>query len=94
MTGSVAEGEDVVQDALARAYYELSQLNEVPALRAWLFRIARNRALDTLHRYERVQRIEPLQLALGSDTLDLHTGAVALFVERARAADHRFQGSA
>jgi predicted ATPase len=43
---------------------------------------------------ERVQRIEPLQLALGSDTLDLHTGAVALFVERARAADHRFQGSA
>ena len=42
---------------------------------------------------ERVQRIEPLALPLDSDTLDLHQGAVALFVERARAADHRFQGS-
>jgi len=40
---------------------------------------------------ERVQRIEPLALPLDSDTLDLHQGAVALFVDRARAADHRFQ---
>jgi len=40
---------------------------------------------------ERVQRIEPLALPLDSDTLDLHQGAVALFVERARAADHRLQ---
>src|SRR4029434_3886486 len=53
MTGSVADGEDVVQDTLARAYYELSQLRELPALRAWLFRIAHNRALDFLGRYER-----------------------------------------
>src|SRR5712672_3487856 len=53
MTGSVADGEDVVQDTLARGYYELSQLREMPALRAWLFRIAHNRALDYLRRYER-----------------------------------------
>jgi RNA polymerase sigma factor (sigma-70 family) len=53
MTGSIADGEDVVQDTLARAYYELSQLKEVPALRAWLFCIAHNRALDFLGRYER-----------------------------------------
>ncbi len=42
---------------------------------------------------ERVQRIVPLALPLDSDTLDLHQGAMALFVERARAADHRFPGS-
>src|SRR4029453_8287319 len=53
MTGSIADGEDVVQDALARAYYELSDLKEVPNLRPWLFRIAHNRAIDYLRRYER-----------------------------------------
>ena len=51
MTGSIADGEDIVQDTLARAYYELSGLKELPALRSWLFRIAHNRALDYLKRY-------------------------------------------
>jgi RNA polymerase sigma-70 factor (ECF subfamily) len=60
MTGSVADGEDVVQDALAHAYYELAELREVPALRPWLFRIAHNRALDFLRRYER-RMSEPLE---------------------------------
>ena len=59
MTGSVADGEDVVQDTLARAYYELSELKEVPPLRPWLFRIAHNRAIDYLRRYER-RMSEPL----------------------------------
>ena len=60
MTGSVADGEDVVQEALARAYYALSELEELPALRPWLFQIAHNRALDHLRRYERRMR-EPLE---------------------------------
>src|SRR5438128_2412265 len=34
MTGSIADGEDVVQDTLARAYYELKEL---PAMRSGLF---------------------------------------------------------
>src|SRR5215475_832501 len=59
MMGSVMDGEDIVQDALARAYYELSALKELPALRAWLFRIAHNRALDYLRRYDR-RMSEPL----------------------------------
>lgn len=62
MTGSIADGEDVVQDALARAYYELSSLKEVPALRGWLFRIAHNRALDFLKRYDR-RMAEPIETA-------------------------------
>jgi RNA polymerase sigma factor (sigma-70 family) len=61
MTGSIADGEDVVQDTLARAYYELSALKEVPALRGWLFRIAHNRALDFLRRYDR-RMSEPLEI--------------------------------
>ena len=46
MTGSAADGEDVVQETLARGYYELSQMSTLPALRPWLFRIAHNRAID------------------------------------------------
>src|ERR671910_3681349 len=53
MTGSIADGEDVVQDTLARAFYELPALKEFPAMRSWLFRIAHNRALDALKRYDR-----------------------------------------
>lgn len=52
MTGSIADGEDIVQDTLARAYYLLPDMGEMPALRPWLFRIAHNRALDHLRRYE------------------------------------------
>jgi len=59
MTGSVADGEDIVQDTLARAYYALSEMGSVPELRPWLFQIAHNRALDHLRRYER-RMSEPL----------------------------------
>jgi RNA polymerase sigma-70 factor (ECF subfamily) len=44
----VIEGEDIVQEALARAFYALSMTPEVPPLRPWLFRIAHNAALDFL----------------------------------------------
>lgn len=53
MTGSVFDGEDIVQDTLAKAYYALGQMMEPPNLRPWLFRIAHNTAMDFLRRYER-----------------------------------------
>src|SRR5258706_961664 len=62
MTGSVASGEDVVQDVLARAYYELSQSKALPPLRPWLFRIAHNRSIDHL-RHEAYRAAEPLDAA-------------------------------
>jgi RNA polymerase sigma factor (sigma-70 family) len=62
MTGSIAEGEDVVQETLARAYYAIPELDELPPLRPWLFQIAHNRALDHLRRYDR-RMVQPLQLA-------------------------------
>src|SRR3954471_2163165 len=52
MVGSITEGEDIVQDALARAYYALPEMETMPPLRPWLFRIAHHRALDHLKRYD------------------------------------------
>ncbi|WP_428267275.1 sigma-70 family RNA polymerase sigma factor [Haliangium sp.] len=59
MMGSVVDGEDVVQETLARAYYTLSMMTEVPRLRPWLFRIAHNKAIDYLRGYER-RHAQPL----------------------------------
>ncbi|MBK7582953.1 MAG: sigma-70 family RNA polymerase sigma factor [Myxococcales bacterium] len=65
LVGSAIDGEDVVQDTLAKAFYALSQSPELPELRPWLFRIAHNTAIDFLRRYERkhvdlVEEIEPV----------------------------------
>jgi RNA polymerase sigma factor (sigma-70 family) len=53
MTGSVFDGEDIVQETLAKAYFALGQMMEPPNLKPWLFRIAHNTAMDFLKRYER-----------------------------------------
>jgi RNA polymerase sigma-70 factor, ECF subfamily len=53
LTGSVIEGEDIVQDTLAKAFYALSLSVDVPPLRPWLFRIAHNAAIDFLKSHGR-----------------------------------------
>src|SRR5258708_9692814 len=50
MTGSVLDGEDVVQDALFEAYRKLDQYDDSRPLKPWLFRIAHNRCIDFLRR--------------------------------------------
>ena len=50
MTGSVMDGEDVVQDALFEAYRKLDQYDDSRPLAPWLFRIAHNRCIDFLRR--------------------------------------------
>jgi len=62
MLGSVADAEDVVQDTLARAFYALAGLEQMPPLRPWLFRIAHNGAIDHLRRYEH-RMVDSLQAA-------------------------------
>ena len=54
MTGSAFDGEDVVQEALAKAFYALSAGPAIANLRGWLFRIAHNAALDHLRAGRRV----------------------------------------
>lgn len=50
MTGSVLDGEDLVQDAMFEAYRKLDQFDESRPLSPWLFRIAHNRCIDFLRR--------------------------------------------
>ena len=50
MTGSITDGEDVVQDALFRAYRRLDSYDDSRPLSPWLFRIAHNQCIDFLRR--------------------------------------------
>ncbi|MGB8909834.1 MAG: sigma-70 family RNA polymerase sigma factor [Candidatus Cybelea sp.] len=87
MTGSVFDGEDVVQDTLAKAYYALGQMLEPPNLKPWLFRIAHNTAMDYLKRYERrnvdyvpdvPERAEPQEAGVDPALVE---AALSVFVE-------------
>lgn len=59
MIGSAVNGEDVVQEALTKAYNSLPLLTSQSNLRGWLFRIAHNKANDYL-RQEHHQTMEHL----------------------------------
>ena len=50
MTGSVMDGEDVMQEALFEAYQKLEQFDNSRALQPWLFKIVHNRCIDFLRR--------------------------------------------
>jgi RNA polymerase sigma-70 factor (ECF subfamily) len=50
MTGSVIDGEDVVQEALFEGYRKLDKFDDSRPLKPWLFRIAHNRCIDFLRR--------------------------------------------
>lgn len=92
MTGSTSEGEDIVQETLARAYFMLPEIDGQPALRSWLFQIAHNRAIDHLRRYDRrmgqslddVDETLPDDAELVDDALDKQAAvrsAIASFLE-------------
>ena len=59
MTGSAIDGEDVVQDALAKAVVALPEAGPIASPDAWLFRIAHNAALDFLRRRARAEADAP-----------------------------------
>jgi len=65
MTGSVMDGEDVVQDALFEAYRKLDQWDDSRPVAPWLFRIAHNRCIDFLRR--RGVRVEAETTAMSPD---------------------------
>jgi RNA polymerase sigma-70 factor (ECF subfamily) len=53
MCGSVLDGEDVVQETLAQAFYQLATLRDESRLEPWLFRIAHHKCVDFLRRERR-----------------------------------------
>src|SRR5262245_13362402 len=58
ITGSVLDGEDIVQEVLFQAYRKLSTYDRARPLGPWLFRIAHNRCIDFLRRRGRRQQAE------------------------------------
>jgi RNA polymerase sigma-70 factor (ECF subfamily) len=57
--GAHHDAEEVVQDAFVRALHALRADDREMALKAWLFTIVRNRALDLLRRPVRTVDLEP-----------------------------------
>src|SRR6516165_2888459 len=74
MTGSVMDGEDVVQEALFEAYRKLDKFDDSRPLKPWLFRIAHNRCIDFL-RKRRVQ-VEAESAAMIPDKVEPKEPAV------------------
>src|SRR5881296_3651075 len=68
MTGSVMDGEDVVQEALFEAYRKLDQFDDTRPLKPWLFGIAHNRCIDFFRR--RGVRIEAETAAMVPDAVE------------------------
>jgi len=56
MTGSVIDGEDVLQEALVKAIEAFAAASPIKNVEAWLFRIAHNAALDFLRARARSDR--------------------------------------
>lgn len=69
MVGSAVDGEDVVQEALAKAYNSLEMLTPTSNLRGWLFRIAHNKAIDFLRQFNHypLERLDEQPVAAEPD---------------------------
>src|ERR1700733_8809544 len=67
MTGSVLDGEDVMQEAVFEAYRKLDTFDDNRALNPWLFRIVHNRCIDFLRR--RHVREEAEAAVVGPETV-------------------------
>src|SRR4051795_8795221 len=72
LAGAHHDAEEVVQDAFVRALHALRGDDRAMALKAWLYTIVRNRALDVLRRPVRTTDIEPHAAVLRDVSDDPH----------------------
>jgi RNA polymerase sigma-70 factor (ECF subfamily) len=71
MTGSVIDGEDVLQDALVKAVEAYASAAPIQKPEGWLFRIAHNTALDFLRRRGRQEALRSAEeVDMIADELD------------------------
>jgi len=73
MLGSWTDAEDVLQEALLKAWQGLPELRETAALRSWLYQVATNACLSALRAHK--ARSVP-QLALAPVDPDVHVGPI------------------
>jgi RNA polymerase sigma-70 factor (ECF subfamily) len=74
MTGSVIDGEDVLQDALIKAMEAFAASSPIANPEGWLFRIAHNTALDFLRRRNRQAALQSVEeVDMMADQLDAVT---------------------
>jgi len=85
MTGSVLDGEDLVQETLAQALYRLSLLGGDVPLRPWLFTIAHHRCVDFLRSRSGLPTVE---IEEGDDPVV----EIELEIEQRDLASHAFSG--
>jgi RNA polymerase sigma-70 factor (ECF subfamily) len=79
LTGSVADGDDLVQDTVERALKNLHQWEPGTRLDNWMFRIAKNRFIDTRRSHKRS----------GVIAVDVPENTPSVTGDGARAADAR-----
>ncbi|HEX2084268.1 MAG TPA: sigma-70 family RNA polymerase sigma factor [Solirubrobacteraceae bacterium] len=97
--GSLADAEDVVQDALIRALHGLRATERPIALRPWLYMVVRNRAIDharapARRRSDGDERLallpaldaDPAERAVAREELHAVVGAIAALPPRQRLA--------
>jgi RNA polymerase sigma-70 factor (ECF subfamily) len=82
MTGSVTDGEDLLQEALVHAFYHLPELRQGASLRSWLFRIAHNCCIDWQRRRRALVALDDdapdsADVALGLEQQELASTALA-----------------
>lgn len=86
MTGSVFDGEDVLQETLMRAFRALRSKTEIVDLERWIFKIAHNAAIDFLRRRVRESPLadyDPETLAIvdeDDDHVETVTASMAMLM--------------
>jgi len=86
MVGSVFDAEDIVQEAIAKAYYQLP-MTEVRNVEGWLFRIVHNKTIDFLREAKSshlvyVDEFPPEEEASSQpEDIDVTTYAMSVFLQ-------------
>lgn len=66
MLGSTQEAEDVVQEALLKAFYKIGSYNESISFSAWLYKITHNHCINIIRRRKLLQFVSFIDATIPS----------------------------